>query len=42
MAQTEPSLLGPFVFAQEKKRLQPQTGNAQHLLEKITLSYKEH
>lgn len=34
MAQTQPSLLSPFVFAQEKKRLQPQTGNTQPLLEK--------
>ena len=42
MAQTQPSLLSPFVFAQEKKRLQRQTGNAQRLLKKITLTYKEH
>ena len=34
MAQTQPSLLSPFVFAQEKKRPQPQTGNTQPLLEK--------
>ena len=34
MAQTQPSLLSPCVFAKEKKRLQPQTGNTQHLLEK--------
>ena len=42
MAQTQPSLLSPFVFTQEKKRLQRQTGNAQRLLKKITLTYKEH
>ena len=34
MAQTQPSLLSPFVFAQGKKKMQPQTGNAKHLHKK--------